>query len=545
MIKSTTVLIGAMVIALGYGFTAVRADVKYSPIFSDQMVLQREMPVPVWGTAVPGEVVTVTFAGQSKTATAETNGHWMVRLDPMPACAEPRRMTVTGSIPDPKTKTGAEQLGHKFENVLVGEVWVGSGQSNMQLGTGDFTKGDAGLSQLVTNAPYPKLRLGSFNRPWQEATAKNVNGFSALLFAFGVRLQSELDVPVGLLLGAQGATPSGAWLSRAALKNDAACQTMLESYKTSPRYTAALMAYQAAAAKYPQELAAWKLDAAATAAASNSTATVKSPVAKHAPREPIPPVIGPTCAVGSLYEAYIRPLIPYAIRGVLWDQGESRTAITGVDQYTLMGALIRGWRKDWGGAEFPFIFVQKPSGGGCAWDYTNPVTKNSDSFKALPAAVPSDGGEFVQFIQMMSYPNVGMAISSDLGGLIHPVNKSGYGHRAADVALGMVYGKKIEYYGPRYDSHKIEGHALRVHFTHVGKGLALKNGDKLQGFALAGADKVFHWADVTIDGETVVLSCVAVKEPIAVRYAWSSNRTWANLFNKDGLPAIPFRTDNW
>jgi sialate O-acetylesterase len=129
--------------------------------------------------------------------------------------------------------------------------------------------------------------------------------------------------------------------------------------------------------------------------------------------------------------------------------------------------------------------------------------------------------------------------------LIHPVNKSGYGHRAADVALGMVYGKKIEYYGPRYDSHKIEGHALRVHFTHVGKGLALKNGDKLQGFALAGADKVFHWADVTIDGETVVLSCVAVKEPIAVRYAWSSNRTWANLFNKDGLPAIPFRTDNW
>jgi sialate O-acetylesterase len=164
----------------------------------------------------------------------------------------------------------------------------------------------------------------------------------------------------------------------------------------------------------------------------------------------------------------------------------------------------------------------------------------------LPGKGPGNDGATVEnFIRIMSYPNTAMAISSDLGSGLHPPNKSGYGHRAADVALGMAYGRKIEYYGPIYASHVIEDGKVRLKFTHAGQGLALRNGEKLQGFAVAGEDKVFQWADAVIEGDTVVVSSAKVPKPVAVRYAWSGNRTWANLFNKDGLPAVTFRTDSW
>ncbi len=246
-----------------------------------------------------------------------------------------------------------------------------------------------------------------------------------------------------------------------------------------------------------------------------------------------------------LYGRFIRPLQPFAIKGVLWDQGEAGTEVRDVDQTTLMGALIRGWRKDWGQGDFPFIYDEKPSGGGCAWDETNPVTSRAEKWTPLPAKVPEDGSETETYIRIMRYPNTGIAISSDLGPGIHPVNKSGYGVRAADVALGLAYGKPAEYYGPIYQSYSVECDKVRVKFTDVGQGLAFKYGDKLQGFALAGEDRVFHWADASIDGDTVMLSCAAVAKPVAVRYAWAAKRPWANLFNKDGLPAIPFRTDDW
>ncbi|MEI6534827.1 MAG: hypothetical protein WCN98_05760, partial [Verrucomicrobiaceae bacterium] len=267
------------------------------------------------------------------------------------------------------------------------------------------------------------------------------------------------------------------------------------------------------------------------------------------PAKPTPPPKPGECfssdKVGVLYKHYIVPFQPFAIRGVLWDQGESGTALEGVDQYTLMGALIRGWRKDWGQGEFPFLYVQKPSGGGCAWDHNNPVNSMSEPFMAIPDGNPPTNGAYVgMHVRIMRYPNTAMVISSDLGCDTHPQNKSGYGHRAADVALGTVYGRKIEYYGPLYQSHTFEGNNVRIKFTHVGKGLAFKNGEKLQGFAVAGADKVFHWADAMIDGETVVVHSAAVPKPAAVWYAWAENRRWANLFNQNGLPAIPFNTDD-
>ena len=495
------------VIAVPLAPAALQAEVKANPVFSDNMVLQRGMSVPVWGTAGAGEEVTVKFAGQTKTAKAGDDGKWSVKLDAMKANAKHQSMTVGTAT---------------FKDVLVGDVWVGSGQSNMAGGTGGYARRDEGLQKLVAAAPYPLLRLCRSDRPgWKQATEANVKGFSALLFAFGAPLQKELDIPVGLIVGAVGGTPSGRWLSPEAFEADEACQAAAKAQNAKSG---------AAVKKYEEALEKWK-----TAEAAAKTA------GKRAPRKPRPPRMAK--ASGDLYIRFIRPVIPYAIRGVVWDQGESGTQVAGVDQFTVMGALIRGWRKEWG-QDFPFIYIQKPSGGGCAWDKKdNPVTHLAGDFTdKLPASLRNDGAYRHMHVRIMQHANTFMAISSDLGGGIHPTNKSGYGLRACRVALGAAYKKDVEIYGPVYDSHKVEGATIRISYKHVGKGLAFKGGEKLQGFQVAGDDGKFEWADARIDGKTVVLSCDKVTKPTAARYAWARNRPWANLFNKDGLPAIAFET---
>jgi sialate O-acetylesterase len=498
--------------------TQSKAEVKLPPVLSSHMVLQRDMPVPIWGTATAGEKVTVSFRGQEKSAAADPQGKWLVQLDPLKAGG-----------PDVMKIAGANTV--TLEDVLVGEVWVGSGQSNMAGGVAGYAKNDEVLAELAA-ANYPTLRLKrSGAQGWQAATADNNLRFSAILFAFGARLHQELDVPVGLMVGAVGGTPSGYWLSQEAYQSDAACQEAV-------RKAAANYSNTDAERNYRRDLERWE----------QAVEKAKQTGAKT-PRKPDLPLEPGECRgqVGHLYEAHIRPYIPFGIRGVLWDQGESGTAISGVDQYTLMGALIRGWREEWSQGDFPFIYVQKPSGGGCAWDQADPVTAQAEKFSPLPAVVPgtADGLYVENHIRIMQYPRTGMATASDLGPGVHPVNKSGYGARAARVALGMVYGCNVEIYGPIYESHTIEGGQVRLRFTHVGQGLACRHGEGLQGFAVAGEDKMFHWADAVIDGDTVLVSCDKVANPVAVRYAWGRVHPWANLFNKDGLPALPFRTDSW
>ena len=514
--------------------TNAGAAVKLADVFSDHMVLQRDMAVSIWGTAAPGEPVTVKFREQALTATAGADGKWQVKLKPLKA-GGPDKLVVN-------TVTN--------EDVLVGEVWVGSGQSNMAMGSTSYTNKDPVLAAAVVAAPYPKIRFVQAKMKWQVATPQNVAGFSALLFSFGLQLQKELDVPVGLMLGAVSGTPSGFWVTKEMLAADSACQAEAEKYEAASPFAARQQQYDQELAKYKVDLAQWgEQVAAAKSQATQAVAQAHAPVnQRNSPPKPIAPVVPARAGdaaggVGQHYLTYIKPFQPYAIRGVLWDQGESHTALAGINQYTTMGALINGWRRAWGVGEFPFLYVQKPSGGGCAWDNENPVTKNGEGFSPLPPQVPNDGQSVETHIKIMTYSNTAMAISSDLGPGIHPTNKSGYGHRAADVALGFVYGKKIEYYGPLYAAHKIDGTKVRISYTHTGQGLAFKPGDKLQGFALAGADKQYHWADAVIDGTTVVVSSAAVPQPVSVYYAWASNRRWANLFNKDGLPAIPFRTD--
>ncbi|MDP6636968.1 MAG: sialate O-acetylesterase [Phycisphaerae bacterium] len=488
---------------------ACHAATKVNPIFTDNMVLQRDMSVPVWGSADAGEEITVKFAGQTKTTKADKDGKWRVNLDAMKACAKAQTMTV-GEV--------------SFKEVLIGDVWVGSGQSNMAGGAGGYARRDEGLKKIIEAAPYPLLRLCRGSRPgWKQADAKSAQGFSALLLSFGVPLQKELDVPVGLIVGAVGGTPSGRWLSPEAFEADKACQAAAKAHNSKTDSEAALK-------KYEEALKKWKIAAAAAKAAK-----------KRAPRRPRPPQLAK--ARGDLFIAHIRPVIPYAIRGVVWDQGESKTQVAGVDQFTIMGALIRGWRTEWK-QDFPFIYVQKPSGGGCAWDKEdNPVTNQASSYSdKLPQSLRNDGAYRELHVRIMQHANTYMAISSDLGSGVHPTNKSGYGLRACRVALGAAYGRDVEYYGPLYDSHKIEGASIRISFKHVGKGLAFKGGKKLTGFQIAGDDGKFEWADAKIDGKTVVLTCDKVAKPTAARYAWARNRPWANLFNKDGLPAITFQT---
>jgi sialate O-acetylesterase len=208
-----------------------------------------------------------------------------------------------------------------------------------------------------------------------------------------------------------------------------------------------------------------------------------------------------------------------------------------------MGALIGGWRDAWGQGEFPFLYVQKPSGGGCAWDQSNPTTRMAQKFAPLPAAPQQGnaGARRAHHVRIMTHPATAMVTARDLGPGIHPRNKSGYGHRAARVARGFAYKQKLETYGPIYASKKVEGDKIRVQFNHVGGGLATRYGDGLQGFAVAGKDGKYHWAKATIEGDSVVVSSSDVPQPVAVQYAWDKNAPWANLFNKDGLPALTFR----
>jgi sialate O-acetylesterase len=522
--KSTFVCLSLLLLA-----SALHAEVKLSKVFTPHMVLQRDMAVPVWGTAAPGEKVAVSFAGQSKTATADDKGTWSVKLDALQASTEPRTLNIGDK---------------KIDDVLVGDVWVGSGQSNMDMTVAQYTKDDPVLD-AASQQSYPHLRLlrKDPSATWEQATPETNVKFSALLFSFGFALQKEINVPVGLMVGAVGGTPSGFWLSEEMYRSDAACAEVVKAFAPTYKYEELAAKYAVEKAKWDVELAAWKKQAEA---------------AKKEGKDPGRPPRGPQAVgkagepnsgkVGQLFEAFIRPYVGYGIKGVLWDQGESRTNIAGVDQVTLMGALIGGWRKAWGQGDFPWLYVEKPSGGGCAYDYTQPMNRLAEKFAALPKTIPNNPDKeysHVAFEQIMKYKNTHMVIGSDLGNGIHPPNKSGYGARAVQVALAVAYDKGNEYLGPQLASHSISGGKVTLKFKHSGKGLAFKNGDKLQGFSIAGGDKKFVWADAVIEGDTVVVSSKDVPQPVAVRYAWSNAFQWANLFNQDGLPAQPFRTDAW
>jgi sialate O-acetylesterase len=534
---ATPLMAGATLLSLA---ATASANVVLPNVLGSHMVLQRGMAVPIWGKADPNEKITVAFRDQQKTTTADAQGKWMVKLDALQP-GEPATLTVTGN----NTIT--------LSDVLVGEVWLGSGQSNMETHVSMYAANDPPLRDAAS-VDHPQIRIFGIplHTAWQEASPEAVTNYSAQLFYFGVLLQKELKVPIGLLEGAQGGTPSIPFISQAAFDADPAIYALLVKWDAENPLAVEQQKYEAAHEKWKTDVAAAMAalppDAASPAPANNPSAAAPAPPLDKAIRqkypEPQPPILAVNTKTGNLFESLVRPMIPFGIRGVLWDQGESGTGIDKiVNQPTLMSALIRSWREEWGQGDFPWIYVQKPSGKGCALDPTNPINVGCAPQTPLP---PEPPGHFVFGQQdsyaIMAFPNTFIALTTDLAIGIHPPNKSGYATRDSQVAFGAVYGEPVEYYGPMFQSGKVDGGKIEISFTHVGKGLTFPMGQKLQGFAIAGEDQKFHWADTTIDGATVVVSSPQVPAPLAVRY-WPFG--WADLFNGDGLPASGFRTDSW
>jgi sialate O-acetylesterase len=486
------------------------ADVRLPAVIGENMVLQCDMPAPVWGWADQGEEVTVRIAGQSKSVKTPQNGKWMLKLDPMP-------------VGGPFTMTVAGENTLSLQGVLVGEVWVCSGQSNMQMAVRNCNNAE----EEIAAAKYPRIRLltvpllgtqepqEDFNGNWVECSPETVGGFSAAGYFFGRELYNRLDVPIGLIHCSWGGSACEAWVKRSALESDPQYKPLLERWdEIAAGYDA-----EKVEADYQKQVEAWKTAVAAAKAEG------KTPPA--APRKPSNS-LGGQHRPANLYNGMLLPLIPYAIRGAIWYQGETN-ASRAYQYRSLFPLMIESWRKDWNQGDFPFYFVQLAN------------------FKAVtPEPGESDWAELREAQSMtLKAPNTGQAVIIDVGEAnnIHPKDKQAVGNRLALWALAKDYGKDVVFSGPTCESMKKEGGTILLRFGNLGGGLAAKDGP-LRGFAIAGADKKFVWADARIDGDAVVVSSPDVPDPVAVRYAWADNPV-CNLYNEAGLPASPFRTDDW
>ena len=481
------------------------AEVGLPRIFWEHMVLQRDMAVPVWGTATAGDTITVSFAGQTKTATADQDGKWRVALDPLKVSSEARTLAVQSRI-DNRQST--------FSNVLVGEVWFCSGQSNMVWSVSKSADGPAEIAA----AEYPHIRhaRGDTGR-WAVVSPETVGSITAVGYYFGRHLHKELKVPVGLIQSAVGGTPIQAWTAHEAIAADPVLKGMIDEQAAKTK------AYDPAKAQkmYEAKLAVWEKMAAKAKAAG-----------KQPPRKPAPPKPPKKKATrfGGLFDNKVQPAIPYAIRGAIWYQGESNAGRPELYR-TQFPVMIRDWRKRWSQGDFPFGFVQ----------LANFRAVTTDPVDSLWARLRE-----AQSMVLTTEPNTGQAVIIDVGEArnIHPKNKQEVGRRLALWALATTYGRKIPYSGPLFRSHKIEGGKVVLTFDHAYDGLAVKGGGELKGFAIAGEDQKFVWATATIHGETVIVSSDKVAKPVAVRYAWADNPI-CNLTNSADLPASPFRTDDW
>jgi sialate O-acetylesterase len=479
-----------------------RADVVLPSLFSDNMVLQQRSKINVWGKADPGESVTVQMGPDTAQTTAARDGSWSVNLDGLKS-GGPYDLTVYG------------KNSVTIHNVAIGEVWVCGGESNME-----FKLIEAQNGQLeAANGDLPEVRVFTV---WHDAakepqvdcdgawvvcdpiTARNL---SAIGFFFARELNQGMRVPIGLIQSAWSGSTAEAWTPRATLENDADLKQTLD------RYTESVSNYPVAQAAYEAKLKAWK--------AAGSPAG----------HEPLPP-LAPTDQrkPGELYNGMIHPLERYAIRGVLWDQGESNTSEPQAYR-KLFSAMISSWRQGWDEGDFPFLYVQLSS---FLARHAQPTESRWAEFREAQAAA-------------MALPKTGMAVTIDLGGPheMHPADKQDVAHRLALIAENQVYGNtKVVDSGPVFSEMDVEDGKAILSFTHVDDGLVARNGPPLKGFAIAGADQRFVWADAAIHGSKVILQSIEVADPVAVRYAWADSPD-CSLFNQANLPTAPFRTDNW
>lgn len=476
------------------------AEVKLPALFTDHMVIQRDRPVHVWGMAKPGEEVSATFRGATMNTRANTLGQWSVLLPPGEA-GGPLDLTVKGT----NTIT--------LRDVLVGDVWIASGQSNMEFATREAV--DA-LKEMA-GANYPNIRLFHVENnvathplddvtaaPWARVTPQSVANFSAVAYFFGRHLGEKLHVPIGLIETSWGGTPAEAWTSLRALSADASLMPVFAEWaKMNDNAIVTQM-------RRAQQLAEWQ----------KSVDQAKAE-GRNAPGRPWAPNDRDCWSPAGLYNAMIAPLTPFPIRGAIWYQGESNAGVERVSTYArLFQTMIQDWRHAWG-EDFPFLFVQLAN-------YTTGPTSRWPELREAQR-------------QTLALRNTGMATAIDIGDAIniHPKNKQDVGLRLGLAARAIAYGETVEYSGPMFRQAVPDGTAIRLYFDHVGAGLVARG--ELKGFEVAGADHKYVPAAARIDGTTVVLSSPEIAQPVSARYAWKDNPE-VSLYNKEGLPATPFQT---
>ncbi|MGB9877529.1 MAG: sialate O-acetylesterase [bacterium] len=475
------------------------AQLKLPSFFSDHMVLQRGEKIRVWGIAPPGTTVKVKLANHKAEKKAGANGHWEVSL---PAMKEggPYELEIT---------TGSEKI--TLKDVYIGEVWIASGQSNM----GWPVSASLNAEKEIAEANYPLIRLlqvppkfspkiqWDIECKWQVCSPQAVKDFSAVAYFFARELYKKLNIPIGIIHSSVGGTPAEAWTSYKTLNSLPKLKPLLELWR-----------------KYDQEVRKWQKEA-------EKARKEGKPEPPH-PKAPfgLDPAWAEFWRPANLYNAMIAPFTRFPIRGAIWYQGESN--VGRAEEYSvLFPEMVKDWRKAWGIGDFPFLFVQ----------LANFMQRHSEPTESAWAELREAQA------YALKLPNTGMAVAIDIGDAndIHPKDKQDVGKRLALAALAIAYGQKIEYSGPMFERMEIEGNKVRLFFKHTGSGLVCK-GDRLLGFAIAGEDKKFVWADAKIEGNTVVVWSEKVAKPVAVRYGWADNPE-CNLYNKEGLPAVPFRTD--
>ncbi|MFO1484451.1 MAG: sialate O-acetylesterase [Verrucomicrobiaceae bacterium] len=511
MLTRTTLLLAALALT-------ARAELKLPAIIGDNMVLQQKQTNPIWGWDTPGTEVTVKFGDQTKTAKAGDDGKWTVKLDPVPANAQPATIAIKGS--------SAKEL----KNVLVGEVWICSGQSNMQWNVGSCW--DADLE--IATAKYPNIRLISvpqvgtqepqkdFKGEWKECAPGTVGGFSAVGFFFGRVLHKTLDIPVGLINNAWGGSAAEAWVRRDLLEKDPRFQLLM----TNARNNETFLQSDAAKKKFADDTAAWQKRQQEAKAAGK-------PFNERAPQPPENWLRG-NARPGNIYNGVLLPTIGYGIKGAIWYQGESNAG-RAYEYASLFPFMIQDWRDEWKQGDFPFYWVQL-----------------ADFMAEKPDAEQATNSQWAELRESQTktqnaIKNGGQAVIIDLGEAndIHPKNKRDVAERLARWALVKDYGMKLPYRSPEFKSAEFSGSKAIVTLDTFGSTLRTVDVSEVKGFVVCGEDKKWAWAEAKIIGkDKLEVSAKSVAKPVAVRYAWADNPI-CNLYSTDGLPVTPFRSDDF
>lgn len=500
---------------------SARAELSLPNFFGDHMVLQRERAAEIWGKATPGSEIVVEFKGNSARVKAGVDGRWRTEVETGKADAAGADLTV---------KSGSDSI--TIGDVLVGEVWFASGQSNMA-----FTmERIPAYADVISKSDLPQIRM--FNAPtvtsvepqddiggeWTLCSPGSVPGYSAVAFFFARKLHTELGIPIGVIKSAWGGKPVETFTSRAALNTLPGTKALVDAANAADQKYDDAKAQVAYLARLDQWNAAAKEQRKLPADQRKKLA--KKPAK---PKRPLDTEGKP----GVLFNSMIHPFVGYTMQGAIWYQGESNAKPGAVPYDQTLPLMIRDWRQRWND-DFSFYYVQlanfrAPS--------TNPGTP--DSWALLQDRMR---------LMLDTTPKTGMAIINDVGDAkdIHPKNKKDPGERLARWALAKDYGMDLTYSGPLFMSSSLEGNAMRVTFDQAGDGLKSRNDGALKRFEIAGKDHVWHWADAKVDGtQSVLVSSDNVPVPVAVRYAWAANPEGANLVNSEGLPASIFRTDDW